>query len=80
MCAAPACDDQVANGAETDVDCGGAVCGSCANGDTCSVGTDCVSGNCVDGYCCDNACAAACRACNVSGSEGTCSVAPGAMP
>jgi hypothetical protein len=33
----------------------------------------CASGNCVDGRCCDTACTTACWACNVPGSEGTCS-------
>lgn len=45
-CAAPTCTDSVKNGAETDVDCGGASCPTCANGDTCSVDGDCTSTVC----------------------------------
>ena len=44
-----------------------------ANGETCSEDSDCTSGNCTDGYCCDTACDSTCEACDVSGSEGTCS-------
>jgi len=43
---------------------------------TCSVGTECQSGHCVDGYCCDSSCSNSCDACNVSGSEGSCSLVP----
>ncbi len=47
---------------------------SCSsNGETCSVNDDCCSGNCVDSYCCDTACDGNCEACDISGSEGTCS-------
>lgn len=43
-----------------------------ANGETCEAGSDCTSGNCVDGYCCDTACDTICEACDLSGTEGTC--------
>jgi hypothetical protein len=44
------------------------------NGEVCANGTtDCASGNCVDGVCCDTGCGAACWACNLAGSVGTCS-------
>ncbi|HKA89856.1 MAG TPA: FG-GAP-like repeat-containing protein [Haliangiales bacterium] len=46
----PRCDDQIHNGSETDVDCGGS-CGPCALNRSCDVGADCQSGNCVDGTC-----------------------------
>jgi hypothetical protein len=51
------------------------------NGVTCGATSDCVSGICADGVCCNTACTDACEACNVGGSEGTCSpVTAGASP
>jgi len=41
---------------------------SCAGG----TGTDCITSSCVDGFCCGGACGGTCEACNVGGSEGTC--------
>ena len=52
-CKAPACNDNVQNGTETDQDCGGAGCPKCANGDTCLVNGDCLSAHCVGGTCVD---------------------------
>lgn len=49
-CAAPACDDGVPNGPETDLDCGGG-CAPCADLATCLVPTDCESGVCGGGHC-----------------------------
>src|SRR4030095_5147886 len=51
-----------------------------ANGTTCADDFECIDGFCVEDYmvapgngvCCDRACDAVCEACNVSGSEGTC--------
>jgi hypothetical protein len=45
VCAAPACDDGVRNGLETDVDCGGG-CPGCAGGAACNVDGDCAGGTC----------------------------------
>jgi uncharacterized protein (TIGR03382 family) len=42
-------------------------------GAACTAQNQCLSDHCVDGFCCDTACADACDACNVAGSEGTCS-------
>jgi hypothetical protein len=42
----PRCPDGVKNGAETDVDCGGAQCPKCASGKTCAQASDCTSGVC----------------------------------
>lgn len=42
------------------------------NGNICSTGNQCATGYCVDGRCCNNACSGTCRACNISGSLGTC--------
>lgn len=52
-CIAPTCLDGVANGAETDVDCGGGGdCNPCASGKHCSTGADCLSSSsCVGGVC-----------------------------
>ena len=47
----PNCFDGLLNGAETDVDCGGAQCGKCANGQRCKVANDCTSANCAAGRC-----------------------------
>src|SRR6185369_16225077 len=43
-------------------------------GDSCAGGTgaDCTTSSCVDGFCCGGGCSGTCEACNVSGSEGTC--------
>lgn len=42
MCAPSSCSDGVVNGAETDIDCGGAVCKSrCPNFAKCKNSTDC---------------------------------------
>ncbi len=50
------------------------------NGQACTVPADCGSGQCVDGFCCDSACGETCKACNVSGFEGTCSFVPAGKP
>lgn len=50
-CSAPACDDGVLNGTETDVDCGGDACPACDPGETCVDEDDCISGGCTDNAC-----------------------------
>ena len=47
-------------------------------GTTCTLDGQCTSGNCVDGVCCTQTAAACngCRACNVTGSLGTCTNVP----
>ena len=47
----PTCTDKVKNGAETDVDCGGATCGKCLTGKACLVGSDCNNGTCIGNVC-----------------------------
>jgi hypothetical protein len=55
--------------------CGGGTCQSLKNdGTLCSSAGECQSGNCVDSYCCDTPCGLPCDACNLGGSEGSCSV------
>jgi hypothetical protein len=48
------------------------------NGRSCTGDTSCASGDCVDGFCCDESATmcTGCRACNVAGSEGTCTSVP----
>jgi cysteine-rich repeat protein len=50
QCAPAECDDEVHNGDESDLDCGGS-CPSCALGDTCASSTDCTSNLCLDDTC-----------------------------
>ncbi len=48
-----------------------------AQGDACVTTGQCQAGlQCVDGVCCTSSCTAGCMACNVPGSEGTCSFIP----
>jgi hypothetical protein len=41
---------------------------------SCTQNSECTSGFCADGYCCNTACNNGCDQCNVTGSEGTCTV------
>ena len=50
LCVAPTCQDGVANGSETDIDCGG-TCGPCGTNAPCVTKTDCVSKVCTAGKC-----------------------------
>ncbi len=43
-----------------------------ANGDSCVQNHECQSNSCVDQVCCHGSCAGICMACNITGSEGTC--------
>ena len=52
----PLCTDQIRNGEETDIDCGG-TCGPCDLGDGCRVDKDCDQGICKGGTCAPVACA-----------------------
>lgn len=60
----------------------GCIYGVCAtkltNGASCFANTDCTSGNCIDGVCCDSTCTDQCKACDVTGSVGTCTSVTGA--
>ncbi|MBW2455950.1 MAG: hypothetical protein JRI68_15645 [Deltaproteobacteria bacterium] len=50
QCVGANCDDQMLDGDETDIDCGGS-CGGCPNGKMCATYADCQSQSCVAGYC-----------------------------
>ena len=50
-----------------------------SGGQACSRAGECQSGFCANGVCCDGACTDACKACNVGGSAGTCSLNPAAV-
>lgn len=52
----PQCDDQIANGDETGLDCGGP-CGKCDIGDHCRVNDDCAESTCESGTCTPLQCA-----------------------
>ncbi len=54
----------------------GKACAAAPSQCTCTAPDQCQSGNCADGYCCDAPCFANCKACDVSGSEGTCTMVP----
>lgn len=66
--------------------CSGAVTcnagGQClpTNGNSCTQNSDCSSNQCEDGFCCNADCGDSnpndCRACNVAGSQGTCTAVP----
>ena len=43
--------DNVLNGDETDIDCGGAICNACDEGQACAANNDCASDVCADNVC-----------------------------
>ncbi|MFC2175000.1 class III signal peptide-containing protein [archaeon] len=49
-CTTPTCTDNVKNGDESDVDCGGS-CTKCARTESCTTSSDCLSANCVTKTC-----------------------------
>ena len=77
----PQCNDQIHNGDETDIDCGGA-CGACATGAICARAADCQSLSCAgsgtcaapscsngvqDGFETDLDCGGECGGCTLGG-------------
>src|SRR5256885_12678935 len=53
----PNCTDNLANGDETDVDCGGGLCPTCNTGKSCRLATDCRSKICNSATCAAATCA-----------------------
>ncbi len=51
VCRMPSCTDDVRNGAETDVDCGGGTCPRCLVGSACAAPSDCTTALCVGSRC-----------------------------
>jgi hypothetical protein len=53
LCATPPaqCLDDMKDGGETDVDCGGGTCPACINGKACVAAGDCTSGTCTNHVC-----------------------------
>jgi hypothetical protein len=51
VCLAATCNDKIANGEESDVDCGGATCGGCGPEQKCKVDGDCKVKMCAAGKC-----------------------------
>jgi hypothetical protein len=66
-CQPPSCSDNVTNGSETDVDCGGPSCPKCAVGNSCLAHADCMT----DGCSYANKCADG-RSCTAHGGGDTC--------
>jgi len=74
----PLCYDDIANGEESDIDCGGGECTPCIIGRECGADADCENSNCVGGTCtplpCENGeldgdetaidCGGSCRPCS----------------
>ena len=51
LCAATSCTDNIKNGFETDIDCGGTDCSKCTEGKICAANSDCSSGLCQFASC-----------------------------
>jgi hypothetical protein len=51
-----------------------------ANGSNCTSDGQCSSARCVDGVCCATACTELCKACNLNGSKGTCTLLASGQP
>lgn len=56
-CSAPTCVDNVTNGDESDLDCGGSSCAArCGDGHSCRYHSDCISGVCMGKSCAQPSC------------------------
>jgi hypothetical protein len=73
---APTCTDNIKNGSETDIDCGGS-CKACALGQACGKGGDCASYGCVAGKCTYATSCAAVKAAAPGAGDGTYTIDPG---
>ncbi len=67
---APVADERATDG----VSPGGGDAGLAVNGAACDTAAACGSGFCTDGVCCDTACGQTCRACNLPGTVGQCTL------
>ena len=56
ICVVDACGDEVQNGSETAIDCGGGSCAKCTVGKGCAVDGDCASGYCDGTVCVSDHC------------------------
>ena len=56
LCGTPTCTDELQDGLETGVDCGGPDCPACSTGGACILANDCASGVCSDGGCAAPSC------------------------
>lgn len=52
----PSCTDDVKNGTETDINCGGSNCPPCSAGRSCRINMDCMSGDCNNERCVSLSC------------------------
>lgn len=59
-----ACNDNIHNGDESDVDCGGSCLAKCGNGKSCQSFNDCASTLCGGGRCYGKLARARCGSCN----------------
>ena len=82
LCKAPACNDVIKDGAETDIDCGGGTCAACALGQGCKVFADCVSVACSAGACVPPTCSDGAKNGNETGKDcgGGCPGCPTGQP
>jgi hypothetical protein len=78
--AAASCDGAGVCPMQVTTSCKGFTCNGATCNTTCAKDTQCLSGHCVDGYCCNSTCLASCQACDVPGSEGTCTTLTSGQP
>lgn len=76
-CGATLACDGVKDGAETDVDCGGASCPKCGMAQHCNGNADCISLACNFNICCDSNCTAPCHSCVLPNQVGHCAAISG---